>query len=160
MAEAPVDGNTELSERDVENTDQNLAEAPGGRDHADYDVKTADAEEKNPDMVKTDPEMASAPGDDTGKEMHHEVGKEMGYNLDEADDVEKTDQQLAVAPGGENKVEYDVEVAKAEKAVADVMKTNQELAEAPAAGTEAETDVEVNTEMGYNLDESEESKKN
>jgi len=160
MAEAPVDGNTELSERDVENTDQNLAEAPGGRDHADYDVKTADAEEKNPDMVKTDPEMASAPGDDTGKEMHHEVGKEMGYNLDEADDVEKTDQQLAVAPGGENKAEYDVEVAKAEKAVADVMKTNQELAEAPAAGTEAETDVEVNTEMGYNLDESEESKKN
>jgi len=160
MAEAPVDGNTELSERDVENTDQNLAEAPGGRDHADYDVKTADAEEKNPDMVKTDPEMASAPGDDTGKEMHHEVGKEMGYNLDEADGVEKTDQQLAVAPGGENKAEYDVEVAKAEKAVADVMKTNQELAEAPAAGTEAETDVEVNTEMGYNLDESEESKKN
>jgi len=160
MAEAPADGNTELSERDVENTDQNLAEAPGGRDHADYDVKAAHAEENNPDMVKTDPEMASAPGDGTDKEMHHEVGKEMGYNLDEANDVEKTDQQLAVAPGGEHKAEYDVEVAKAEKAVADVMKTNQELAEAPAAGTEAETDVEVNPEMGYNIDESEESKKN
>ncbi len=160
MAEAPVDGNTELSERDVENIDQNLAEAPGGRDHADYDVKAAHAEEKNPDMVKTDPEMASAPGDGTDKEMHHEVGKEMGYNLDEANDVEKTDQQFAVAPGGEHKAEYDVEVAKAEKAVADVMKTNQELAEAPAAGTEAETDVEVNPEMGYNIDESEESKKN
>ena len=160
MAEAPADGNTELSERDVENTDQNLAEAPGGREHVDYDVKAAHAEEKNPDMVKTDPEMASAPGDDTDKEMHHEIGKEMGYNLDEANEVEKTDQQLAVAPGGEHKAEYDVEVAKAEKAVADVMKTNQELAEAPVAGTEAETDVEVNPEMGYNLDESEESKKN
>jgi hypothetical protein len=160
MAEAPADGKTELSERDVENTDQNLAEAPGGREHADYDVKAAHAEENNPDMIKTDPEMASAPGDDTDKEMHHEIGKEMGYNLDEANDVEKTDQQLAVAPGGEHKAEYDVEVAKAEKAVADVMKTNQELAEAPVAGTEAETDVEVNPEMGYNLDESEESKKN
>lgn len=160
LAEAPTDGNSELSERDVENTDQQLAEAPGGRTHADYDVKAAKADEKNPDMVKTDPEMASAPGDGKDKELHHEVGDEMGYNLDEADDMEKTDQQLAVAPGGEHKAEYDVEVAKAEKAAADIMKTNQELAEAPAAGTDAETDVEVNPEMGYNIDESEESKKN
>ena len=81
--------------------------------------------------------MASAPGDGTDKELHHEISGEMGYNLDEADDVEKTDQQLAVAPGGEHKAEYDVEVAKAEKAAADIMKTNQELAEAPAAGTDA-----------------------
>jgi hypothetical protein len=160
MSSAPAEGNSELSERDVENTDQQLAEAPGGRSHADYDVKSVKGEESNPDMVKTDPDMASAPGDGTDKELHHEIGGEMGYNLDEADDVEKTDQQLAVAPGGEHKAEYDVEVAKAEKAAADIMKTNQELAEAPAAGTDAETDVEVNTEMGYNLDESEESKKN
>jgi hypothetical protein len=92
--------------------------------------------------------------------MHDEVGKEMGYNIDEASEIEKTNQQLAVAPGGKHEADYEVEVTHAEPAKPEVMKTDQELAEAPAAGTEAETDVEVNSEMGYNLDESEESKKN
>lgn len=160
-----VNENTEdvkLSEGDIEKTNQELAEAPGGRSHANYNVKAAKADGKNPDIVKIDPAMASAPGDEKDSELHHEVGEEMGYNLDEADEVEakKPGQQMAVAPGGEHKAEYNVEVAKAEKAAADIMKTNQELAEAPSAGTDGETDVEVNLEMGYNLDESEESKKN
>jgi hypothetical protein len=161
MASAPVDADNEVSEADIENVDQNLAEAPGGRQHADYDVKVVKAEEKGKaDIVKTDPEFASAPGDGTDKELHHEIKGEMGYNLDEAADIEKVDQNLAEAPGGRTEADYDVEVVKAEKKAAEIMKTNQELAEAPSAGTEAETDVEVNQEMGYNLDESEESKKN
>ena len=160
MAKAPSEGNTEVSEADIEKVDQQLSEAPGGKSHAEYDIKTAKGEEKNPDMEKLDQQMASAPGDGTDGEIHHKVGNEMGYNIDEADDLEKADQHMAVAPGGVSKAEYDVEVAKAEKKVAEILKTNQELAEAPSAGTEAETDVDVNDEMGYNLDESEESKKN
>jgi hypothetical protein len=161
MATAPSDSNSEVSEADIENVDQNLAEAPGGRQHADYDVKVVKAEKGGKaDIVNTDPEFASAPGDGTDKELHHEVKGEMGYNLDEAADIEKVNQNLAEAPGGRTEADYDVEVVKAEKKAAEIMKTNQELAEAPSAGTEAETDVEVNKEMGYNLDESEESKKN
>ncbi len=160
MASAPVEGETEVSESDVEKTDQNLAEAPGGRSHADYNVKTVHGDEKNPEVMKTDAELATAPGDGKGMEMHHEVGKEMGYNLDEANDLEKTNQELAEAPGGKHEAGYEVDVTKAEINKPEVMKIDQELAEAPAAGTEAKTDVEVNSEMGYNLDESEESKKN
>lgn len=160
LASAPAEGQTEISEGDIEKTDQQLAEAPGGRSEADYELKVTHAKEKNPEVMKTDANLATTPGDGKGMEMHHEVGKEMGYNLDEATDLEKTDQQLAVAPGGTHEADYEVEVTHAEKAKPEVMKTDQELAEAPAAGTEAETDVEVNSEMGYNLDESEESKKN
>lgn len=144
-----------------EKTDQQLAEAPGGRQHVDYEVKVVKGEEKkDADIVDTDPELASAPGDGKDKELHHEVNGEMGYNLDEAADIEKTNQQLAEAPGGRSEADYDVEVAQAEKKAADIMKTDQQLAEAPSAGAEGDTDLEVNKEMGYNLDESEESKKN
>ncbi len=126
----------------------NLEEAPeGSQKETKYEIKVKDSiVDKMGYNVNEENELASAPAE--------------GQTEISEGDVEKTDQQLAVAPGGKHEADYEVEVTHAEPAKPEVMKTDQELAEAPAAGTEAETDVEVNSEMGYNLDESEESKKN
>jgi hypothetical protein len=126
----------------------NLEEAPeGSQKETKYEIKVKDSiVDKMGYNVNEENELASAPAE--------------GQTEISEGDVEKTDQQLAVAPGGKHEADYEVEVTHAEPAKPEVMKTDQELAEAPTAGTEAETDVEVNSEMGYNLDESEESKKN
>ncbi len=135
--------------KDIEKEDHaNLEEAPEGSEkETKYEIKVKDSiVDKMGYNVNEENEMSSAPS-----EGQSEVSES---------DLEKTDQQLAEAPGGKHEAGYEVEVTKAENKKPEIMKTDQELAEAPAAGTESETDLEVNAEMGYNLDESEESKKN
>jgi hypothetical protein len=134
--------------KDIEKEDHaNLEEAPeGSQKETKYEIKVKDSMvDKMGYNVNEENEMTSS------SESQPKASKS---------EVEKTDQQLAEAPGGKHEVEYEVAVTQAEIKNPEVMKTNQELAEAPAAGTESETDLEVNAEMGYNLDESEESKKN
>jgi len=153
-------GDAEISEGDIEKNSQELAEAPGGRSKANYDLKVAQGEEKNPEIMKTDAALASAPGDGQGMKKHNEVGTEMGYNLDEASEIEKTNQQLAVAPGGTKEIDYAVKVTQGDENKPDVMNIDPALAIAPDAGAKADTDIEVNHEMGYNLDEAIEFLKN
>jgi len=134
--------------KDIEKEDHaNLEEAPEGSEkETKYEIKVKDSMvDKMGYNVNEENEMTSS------SESQPKASKS---------EVEKTDQQLAEAPGGKHDVDYEVAVTQAEIKNPEVMKTNQELAEAPAAGTESETDLEVNAEMGYNLDESEESKKN
>jgi len=131
-----------VNESDLEKTNPDLAEAPGGRSDADYKVKGIDPKENNPEIMDTDQQLADAPESGSSK-----VKANMNQNL-------------ATAPGGESDDDYNVEVTIPKANKPEATDKDQELADAPSAGTEAQTDVEINSEMGYNIDESEESKKN
>lgn len=139
-----------------------LAETPGSEEgDADYDVKGIRYKAKNPQVMKTDPNFASAPGSDKGKELHYKVDDEMGYNVDEQNDLEKTNQNLAVAPGkSEGDAGYAVRTIKGKAHSPQVDKTNPNFAVAPSKGADGKLGYKSNSEMGYNIDESEESKKN
>ena len=138
----------------------NLATAPGTEEgDADYDVKVVTAKAKNPEVMDIDPELASAPGDEKGKELDYEVNKEMGYNVDESADIMKIDQELAKAPGKEEgDADYAVKVVTGQAKNPEVMNIDPNFAIAPEKGAEADTDLEVNSEMGYNLDEANKAK--
>lgn len=179
MAQAPksVETQEEKSKYDAEKQSAaQLAEAPDGKvKDTDFEVNKEIGynlhEEK--DLSKENPELAEAPKsasqdksgekfiDDLdnqelakapGKEgdIDFEANKEMGYNLDEKSEVAKTDDQMAEAP------KSDSQDKSGEKFIDDTK--NMELAEAP--GKEGDIDYEANKEMGYNLDESDEVKKN
>ena len=139
-----------------------LAETPGAEEgDADYDVKGIRFKAKNPDIMKTDPNFASAPGDEKGKELDYKVDDEMGYNVDEKSKLEKTNQNFAVAPGqAEGDSGYGVKTIKGKAHSPEVQKTNPNFAQAPSKGADGKLGYKSNTEMGYNIDESEESKKN
>lgn len=156
LANAPVDGNAEISEGDVEKTDQQLAVAPGGTQKADYEVEVTHAEKAKPEVMKTDQELAEAPAAGTEAETDVEVNSEMGYNLDEAKknkgmglkDFGSLSDVLAFVKNNKNskskEIQKDVEVFlnSMKKAIAEV-----ELSES-------------NSNDESSLDESEESKKN
>jgi hypothetical protein len=74
----------------------------------------------------------------------------MGYNLDEKAEIAKTDQQLAEAP----------EAASQDKSGAKDIEDLEGHNLATAPGTEGDVDIKVNAEMGYNLDENDDVKKN
>ena len=133
----------------------NLAEAPGKEEgDAGYEVKGIEAKENKPEVMDIDPELASAPGDEKGKDLDYKVSSEMGYNVDEAADIMKTDQELAKAPGKEEgNADYAVKVVKGDAHNPEVMHIDPNFAVAPEKGAKADTDLEVNTEMGYNLKE-------
>lgn len=139
-----------------------LAETPGAEEgDADYDVKGIRFKAKNPDIMKTDPNFASAPGDGKGKELDYKVDDEMGYNVDEKSELEKTNQNFAVAPGqAKGDAGYGVRTIKGKAHSPQVQKTNPNFAEAPSKGADGKLGYKSNREMGYNIDESEESKKN
>jgi len=139
-----------------------LAETPGAEEgDVDYDVKGIRFKAKNPDIMKTDPNFASAPGDEKGKELDYKVDDEMGYNVDEKSKLEKTNQNFAVAPGqAEGDSGYGVKTIKGKAHSPEVQKTNPNFAQAPSKGADGKLGYKSNTEMGYNIDESEESKKN
>ncbi len=133
----------------------NLAEAPGKAEgDSGYEVKGIEAKESKPEVMDIDPELASAPGDDKGKDLDYKVSSEMGYNVDEAADIMKIDQELAKAPGKEEgDADYAVKVVKGDAHNPEVMNIDPNFAEAPEKGAKADTDLEVNPEMGYNLGE-------
>lgn len=139
-----------------------LSETPGSEEgDADYEVKGIRYKSKNPQVMKTDPNFASAPGSEKGKELHYKVDDEMGYNVDEKTELEKTNQNLAVAPGkSEGDAGYGVKTIKGKAHSPQVMKTDPNFAVAPSKGSEGRIGYKSNPEMGYNIDESEESKKN
>jgi len=139
-----------------------LAETPGSEEgNADYDVKGIRFKAKNPEIMKTDPNFASAPGDEKGKELYYKVDDEMGYNVDEKTELEKTNQNLAVAPGkAEGDAGYGVKTIKGKAHSPQVQKTDPNFAVAPSKGGDGKLGYKSNSEMGYNIDESEESKKN
>ena len=149
---------TEWEKSGIKN--MNLATAPGTEEgDADYAVKVVTAKEKNPEVMDIDPELASAPGDEKGKELDYEVNKEMGYNVDESADIMKIDQELAKAPGKEEgDADYAVKVVTGQAKNPEVMNIDPNFAIAPEKGAEADTDLEVNSEMGYNLDEANKAK--
>jgi prefoldin subunit 5 len=133
----------------------NLAEAPGKAEgDAGYEVKGIEAKKSKPEVMNIDPELASAPGDQKGKDLDYKVSSEMGYNVDEAADIMKIDQEMAKAPGkAEGDADYAVKVVKAGAHNPEVMRIDPNFAVAPEKGAKAGTDLEVNSEMGYNLGE-------
>lgn len=139
-----------------------LAETPGSEEgDVDYDVKGIRYKAKNPQLMKTDPNFASAPGNGKGKELRYKVDDEMGYNVTEKTDLERTNQNLAVAPGKtEGDAGYGVKINKRKAHNPELFKTNPNFAVAPSKGADGGLRYKSNTEMGYNIDESEESKKN
>ena len=159
LAVAPTDGDSELSEAGLKKNDSDMAEAPGGSHDATYKNKYMKVTSKSPEVMDTDQQLASAPGDDKGKELNYKVDKEMGYNVDESD-LKKQDSNLAKAPGGEKEITYPVKTVKGDSKNPEIEKTDQQLAEAPDKGAEGDLNIKVNPEMGYNIKESEESKKN
>jgi len=139
-----------------------LAETPGSEEgDADYDVKGIRYKAKNPQVMKTDPNFASAPGNEKGKQPHYKVDDEMGYNVDEKTGLGKINQNFAVAPGkAEGDAGYGVKTIKGKSHSPQVQKTDPNFSVAPSKGADGKLDYKSNSEMGYNIDESEESKKN
>jgi len=169
LAEAPKSSSQEKSgEEFIENVaDQNLAKAPGKEGDIGYSVDKENGynlDEKA--EIAGDPHLAVAPdpkapdifgvekiGDQNlakapGKEgdIDYSTDKESGYNLDEKAEI-AGDSNMAVAPE-----------AKAGSESAPEKVGDQNLAEAP--GKEGDIDYSVDKENGYNLDESDEVKKN
>ena len=147
---------------EIMKTDQQLAKAPGQVEgDAGYKTQVTEVKEKSPEVMDIDPNFASAPGDDKGKTLDYEANKDMGYNMDEKAELIKADQQLAKAPGKiEGDADYAAKTVHAEKKATADIQGGQNLAEAPSQGAEGDVDHKVNSEMGYNIKESEESKKN
>jgi len=139
-----------------------LAETPGSEEgDADYDVKGIRYKAKNPQVMKTDPNFASAPGNEKRKQPHYKVDDEMGYNVDEKTGLGKINQNFAVAPGkAEGDAGYGVKTIKGKSHSPQVQKTDPNFSVAPSKGADGKLDYKSNSEMGYNIDESEESKKN
>ena len=139
-----------------------LAETPGSEEgDADYDVKGIRYKAKNPQVMKTDPNFASAPGNEKGKQLHYKLHDEMGYNVDEKTGLGKINQNFAVAPGrSEGDAGYGVKTIKGKSHSPQVQKTDPNFAVAPSKGADGKLGYKSNREMGYNIDESEESKKN
>jgi hypothetical protein len=142
MAVAPSASTQDKSgSNDIEDLkDHNLATAP--------ESASQDKSGSNDIEDTKDHNLAEAPG--TEGDVDIKVNSEMGYNLDEKADIAKTDQQLAEAP------ESASQDKSGSKDIEDLK--DQNLAEAP--GTEGDIDIKVNSEMGYNLDESDDVKKN
>jgi len=165
-------GNAKMSKGKVAGT-KDLEEAPGteadtdfdGHDGAEngYDIgynlreqengKLAEAPESGKGAKETKAtssalvakqNLAKAPG--KGKEVDFEANDDNGYNLDESKEG-----ALAEAPeSGKG--------AKETKATSSALVAKQNLAKAPGKGKEV--DFEANDDNGYNLDESEDLKKN
>ena len=179
MAQAPKSAETqeEKSKFDAEKQSvAQLAEAPDGKEkETDFEVNKEIGynlhEEK--DLSKEDPEMAEAPKSSSQEksgekfiedpkdmnlaeapgaegDIDIKVNSEMGYNLHEEKDLSKEDPEMADAPKSSSQDK------SGEKFIEDTKDMN--LAEAP--GAEGDIDIKVNSEMGYNLDESDEVKKN
>jgi hypothetical protein len=117
-----------------------LAEAPGGKHDADY-------------AIKIDLPKASSPEIDNLATAELVAAPEKGAKVPSKD---TTDPNLATSPGKvEGDAGYEVEYldTKASKnADIDNLDT-AELAETPSKGADGEVDYELNSEMGYNLDE-------
>jgi hypothetical protein len=109
------------------------------------------SQEKSGEKFIEDPKdmnLAEAPGAEGDIDI--KVNSEMGYNLHEEKDLSKEDPEMADAPKSSSQDK------SGEKFIEDTKDMN--LAEAP--GAEGDIDIKVNSEMGYNLDESDEVKKN
>jgi hypothetical protein len=142
-----------------------LAEAPGtGKSKMD----------EASDLSKLDTAMATAPGaqvGDSGYKMKFDLPKASSPEIDDLATAElvtapekgakvpskdTTDPNLATSPGKvEGDAGYEVEYLDA-KASNDADIDNldtAELAETPSKGADGEVDYELNSEMGYNLDE-------
>lgn len=146
--------------------EMNLAVAPGKADHTAsyfYKTKVTQGTSKNPQVMKTDPNFAAAPGTQgAGKDLKYRVSSEMGYNVDEMAEIEKTNQELAKAPGpiGTYGKKFGARTIHGKPGKPEVMNIDPNFANAPGMNSKGEVDYDLNDEMGYNLDESQESKKN
>ncbi|NBO36220.1 hypothetical protein EBU91_01565 [bacterium] len=157
---------SETSWESAKAKEMNLAVAPGEADHTAsnfYKTKVTQGTSKNPELMKTDPNYAAAPGTKgVGKELKYRVSSEMGYNVDEMAEIEKTNQELAKAPGpiATYGKKFGAKTVHGKKGSPEVMKIDPNFANAPGMNSKGHVDYDLNDEMGYNLDESEESKKN
>lgn len=134
-----------------------LEEAPEGKEKAtNFDVKI-----KGPGDLKMGYNVNENDEDldnlENGNMAH--APEDSNNPISEAD-IEKTNQNFAQAPGGMNRIKYPVRVTNVKQKNPEISKLNQELAQAPTSKEESPVDFEVNDEMGYNLGESLESKKN
>ena len=141
LAEAPESGKSKMDEAsDLSKLSPELAEAPGGKHDADY-------------AIKIDLPKASSPEIDNLATAELVTAPEKGAKVPSKD---TTDPNLATSPGKvEGDAGYEVEYldTKASKnADIDNLDT-AELAETPSKGADGEVDYELNSEMGYNLDE-------
>lgn len=84
MSYAPHDSNNPISEAGIKKTNQNFAEAPGGRNKVKYPVRVTNVKEKNPDILKINQELANAPESKESDSLGFGVNDEMGYNLGES----------------------------------------------------------------------------
>jgi hypothetical protein len=177
LADAPASKTQETAaKKDIEDlTNHNLADAPGDAhskkmevaDGMGYNLAEASAVATDASQMAVAPSAASqdksgandiedlkdqnlaeAPG--TEGDIDIKVNAEMGYNLDEKAEIAKTDQQLAEAP----------EAASQDKSGAKDIEDIEGHNLATAPGTEGDVDIKVNAEMGYNLDENDDVKKN
>lgn len=141
LAEAPESGKSKMDEAsDLSKLSPELAEAPGGKHDADY-------------AIKIDLPKASSPEIDNLATAELVTAPEKGSKVPSKD---TTDPNFATSPGKvEGDAGYEVEYldTKASKnADIDNLDT-AELAETPSKGADGEVDYELNSEMGYNLDE-------
>jgi hypothetical protein len=141
MAVAPGMGKLEMSESDLSKLDTAMATAPGAQ-VGDSGYKT-----------KIDLPKASSPEIDNLATAELVTAPEKGSKVPSKD---TTDPNFATSPGKvEGDAGYEVEYldTKASKnADIDNLDT-AELAETPSKGADGEVDYELNSEMGYNLDE-------
>jgi hypothetical protein len=141
LAEAPESGKTKMDEAsDLSKLSPGLAEAPGGKHDADY-------------AIKIDLPKASSPEIDNLATAELVTAPEKGAKVPTKD---TTDPNFAISPGKvEGDAGYEVEYLDpkaSNKADIDNLDT-AELAETPSKGADGEVDYELNSEMGYNLDE-------
>jgi hypothetical protein len=141
MAVAPGMGKLEMSESDLSKLDTAMATAPGAQ-VGDSGYKT-----------KIDLPKASSPEIDNLATAELVTAPEKGSKVPTKD---TTDPNFATSPGKvEGDAGYEVEYLdpKASKnADIDNLDT-AELAETPSKGADGKVDYELNSEMGYNLDE-------
>ena len=141
LAEAPESGKSKMDEAsDLSKLSPELAEAPGGKHDADY-------------AIKIDLPKASSPEIDNLATAELVTAPEKGSKVPSKD---TTDPNFATSPGKvEGDAGYEVEyldTKSSKNADIDNLDT-AELAETPSKGADGEVDYELNSEMGYNLDE-------
>jgi len=141
MAVAPGMGKSKMDESDLSKLDPALATAPGAQ-VGDSGYKT-----------KIDLPKASSPEIDNLATAELVTAPEKGAKVPTKD---TTDPNFATSPGKvEGDAGYEVEyldTKASKKADIDNLDT-AELAETPSKGADGEVDYELNSEMGYNLDE-------
>jgi hypothetical protein len=141
MAVAPGMGKLEMSESDLSKLDTDMATAPGAQ-VGDSGYKT-----------KIDLPKASSPEIDNLATAELVTAPEKGSKVPTKD---TTDPNFATSPGKvEGDAGYGVEYLDpkaSNNADIDNLDT-AELAETPSKGADGEVDYELNSEMGYNLDE-------